>query len=392
MTTETGIRIATGGFLVTGATVLGVLFTAEPTPRQPSPAQTLRAAGNLTVPRPRSLGQPPAPGHGQLPLLQPGTVSTRQRPLTAHSQTHTASLVMALRNGDHASAAAMAIRVQEALHQDPVAMVGQLLAAFLAETDPLVMDQLAGLLAASPLALSDEALLATLERLACSDTLATRRAAALSLLGQCPAASDELITTISTRARLDLDPVVRMAAVGALAELANRSPQRSAALNNQLLDLVPAEADPAVRGAALGALKPAALDPRRHSRLCAIMDSDSHIGVRQLAAEVLGDVPPELRQTTLTRLESALTRETDYHLRRTMVTAVVRAGRHEAIPTMRRLARGTDALAADAADYLAGLERGLVDMASLWDFKQTREKERLGPAAIPGGDALVHHD
>lgn len=398
MTAETGIRIASGTLLVMGASILTVLFTAEPagTARQPSPAVILQAAGSQSATPPGSLapiGPPPsAPLHGPLALQQHGSTPARQHSLSAHSPALAADLAKALKSGNYADAAAGAIRIQEALHRDPGAMARQLLAALQAETGPLELDQLAGLLATCPLALADPAVLAALERLACRDPLAARRAAALSALAQAGDASDSLLATISARARQDLDPVVRMAAVGALAEQARRSAKRAAALNSRLLDLVPAEGEPAVRGAAVGALRPDALDARSHGRLCAILDSDPHMGVRQVAAEVLGDAPPELRQTTLTRLESALARETDYHLRRTLLTAVVRAGRQQAIAAMGRLARGSDPLAADAADYLAGLERGLVDMDKLWDFKQSRERDRLGPAAIPGDDALAHHD
>ena len=56
-----------------------------------------------------------------------------------------------------------------------------------------------------------------------------------------------------------------------------------------------------------------------------------------------------------------------------VVTAIVRAGRDGAMPTLERLAAGDSDVAKDAADYLDGLRRGLRDMDALWEHKRQRE-------------------
>ncbi len=346
-------------------------------PRGPHPSPPVTGAG--------SSSGTASPGGGSSTGSGSSTGASGGGAPTGAADGTAASLIAAARSGDAAATEAAFIRMRERLEADPDAAVADILEALARENDPLVLDRLAALLAGRPELLGDPEVLAALRKMASDDPNPDRRMATLMLLGQHLSPDQEHLDHIAFAAANDRDPDVRLAAMGALAETIRGTPELGADVNARLIALAASEGDAAVRASALGAIAGQSLDVAAIGRLERVLEGDGELGVRQVAAEVLGDAPAAHRDAAMSTLARGLGRESDYHVRRTMMTAIVRAGRNEAIPALERIVASGSNIADDAGDYLDGLRQGIVDMDRLWEHKQRRETERNGPGAVPGG-------
>jgi hypothetical protein len=242
---------------------------------------------------------------------------------------------------------------------------------FRAETDPVVLDLLASVLASDPEAADQPGVLEAFLDLARSDALAARRQAAIAWLGSAWDRDGRVREALFGIARAEADAPLRLTALGTLQVYATKNHDQAAAVNAGLLDFARSESAGEMRAQALASLEMRSAGEEAVGPLAAFL-ADPSPEARRASADKLGEAPPEARRAAFAALERALEREADPVLRPALLYNLVRAGRAEAAEALRRAAGRHPELRPHAEDYLALLAREDLEWEHL-----AREKAEL---------------
>lgn len=288
------------------------------------------------------------------------------------------SLLGALRQAhegdDPAAVSAAKARVRDLVRKDPAGALRELLGAIRASEDEAQLGLVLGLLTSDPALPRDEVRAALLD-MAQHDDVAMRRAAALHGLGQVRSPDEAQVADVAACAHGDPDPQVREAAATALGSLGDRSPGPLAASAARAIvaDLAD-EREGRVRATLVYAVRDTREQPVSDALVGALGDSDPQ--VRLAAADMLGDVAAAHRADAVSAMARAFGRETQRDVRLCLVTAIVRAGRMNALSALEGLSGGD--LQPTIDDYLAGLRSGEDNPEKLFAIRQARERARKG--------------
>jgi len=215
--------------------------------------------------------------------------------------------------------------------------------------------------------------LAALSDMAAHDDIVFHRQAAIHGLGELAGGDADRVAQVAALGRSDREGEVRETAAVTLGELGDRSPGPVAqAAAHELVQSLASERDPRVRSCLVYAFRDTRDDATAGALFSALRDDDA--GVRLAAADVLGDVAAAHRDQAVKDLAARFAQETDPQLRRTIVTAIVRAGRIGAISTLEKLQGGD--LQPFIDDFLAGLRSGEDNMEKLYAIRFSREQAR----------------
>jgi hypothetical protein len=251
----------------------------------------------------------------------------------------------------------------------------QVLEMFRTEQDGATLDVLQGTVAAVPEAADAPGVRDAFERIARSDGVPERRQAAIAFLGGASDGDGRIRRTLLSLAESDGDLSVRLTALGALGGYSQRNEGQAAAVNAGLLEIArPATAGDDVRTQALSSVEVRRADGETLRRLSELL-SDPSSAVRLASAERLGDVPPSLRDATVSALEGALSREPNGAIKSHLLASLVKAGRGESLPALERAVRDPQ-LREDALDYLQILRAGHVDWSEIAHEKSKRDAAR----------------
>ena len=233
------------------------------------------------------------------------------------------------------------------------------------ETDPYFLDVVADALSQDARLGDRRELVEAFLDMAHRDTLKDRRIAALTFLGERPRgeAMEAAFLSISQH---DADPDVRGAAVFAIRRQVDIVPSDRARLDRTLMRAAVSE-DFGVRASAVEALSLAEADDGVVSAVEGFLHDDAEPAVRVAAAEKLGQASDVQRVRALVALEQAYVRDADPRVRCSALVALVRAGRADALPVLRRLS-GTDrSLDPAIAHLVASFDAGKTDVEAMLD-------------------------
>lgn len=201
------------------------------------------------------------------------------------------------------------------------------------ETDAMLLDIVADALSRDARVGEAREVVEAFLGMALRDELPARRIAALTFLEERPRDQGMEAQFLSI-ALGDVDSQVRTAAVCALRRQVDLVSDARARLDATLLRAT-ASTDEFVRASAVEALSMREADAAQVARLLCD-DRDAH--VRTAAAEKLGEAGSTQRACALAALEESYARDADEHVQVAALVALVRAGRAEAVPALRRVA------------------------------------------------------
>ncbi len=354
--------------------VLGLVALVGVGSREPGSSSAERKAVPVRVARAR-VSSPSAAAPDASPRAREAAELARESPpvqLTAALEPFLSRLLATRQAGDENGARTRRAELSSFIAKDP----GAALAALLAELRVTGDEAAAGLILdvlTSEEALPHPEVLAALCDMASHDDVPFHRELALHGLGELPDGGADRVTQVAELARRERDPEVRETAAVALGALGDRSPgpvARSAA--GEIVDSLATETDPRVRACFLYALRDTRDQRVADALLGALGDPDQ--GVRLAAADMLGDVAALHRDQAVSALATRFEQETDPQLRRTIVAAIVRAGRMGALPVLTALPGGEEQPFID--DFVAGLRDGEDNMEKLYALRAAREKAR----------------
>lgn len=232
------------------------------------------------------------------------------------------------------------------------------------ETDPCFLDMVADALSQDARLGDRRELVEAFLDMALRDTLKDRRIAALTFLGERPR-GEAMEAAFLSMSQRDTDPDVRTAAVCAIRRQVDLVPSDRARLDRTLVRAMDSE-ESGVRASAVEALSLAEADDGVVSAVEGRLD-DAEPSVRVAAAEKLSEANDGHRARALGALERAYVRDADPRVRCAALVALVRAGRAEALPVLRRLS-GTDRSFDPAIEHLvASLAAGKTDVEAILD-------------------------
>ena len=355
--------------------VLGVVALVGAGSREPGPSFSERGPVPVPVARAR-VSSPSAATPVASPRSREATERARESPkasqLTTALEPLLSRLLATRQAGDENGARASRAELSMLIAKDPGAALAALLAGLRVAGDEaaagLILDVLT-----SEEALPHLEVLAALCDMASHDDVPFHRELALHGLGELPDGGADRVAQVADLARRERDPEVRETAAVALGALGDRSPgpvARSAA--GEIVDSLATETEPRVRACLLYALRDTRDQRVAGALLGALGDPDQ--GVRLAAADVLGDVAALHRDQAVSALATRFEQETDPQLRRTIVAAIVRAGRMGALPVLAALPGGDEQPFID--DFVAGLRDGEDNMEKLYALRAAREKAR----------------
>ncbi|MBI4618527.1 MAG: HEAT repeat domain-containing protein, partial [Planctomycetes bacterium] len=283
----------------------------------------------------------------------------------------------------------MTDRIADLLYEGTVTPA-EILDRIRAESDPDVVDALfAALQEAEDVLDGDAAALAAWLDLARTDPDPAKRASAIGALGLLADPDGTIRATLLDLARRDSDEDARFAALGALLEYVDAHPEGAGEVARAGLEIARSSGNaPEIRAEALAVVDPYYLDSSAVGEVGTFL-ADPAADVRFVAAEVLGRARAQDRQEVLGLLETSYRSEADADVRAAAVESIVRAGRHESLDVLRKLAptESDPALAAYLEDYVAVLETGEVDTDRIDELLEERLDQRLERArATPDQD------
>lgn len=238
------------------------------------------------------------------------------------------------------------------------------------EKDMTVLDTLMGVLKAYPPEANKPEIVEAFLRMS-REGDQDRRQVALAFLGGVWDQTGEVRRSLMDIARAEPNEHVRHSALNAFVEYSNRNPQAAEAINTDLLGL--AAADPKARPVSLSVLNMLEASEATVKGLASFA-TDSDIAVRVSVYDRLGDVKPEHRPIALQSLENAFTGERDEVGMGVIVNAMVRAGRAEALPALRRMSQRETGARRDILAFITVLEAGEVDWERILQRKAVLEK------------------
>lgn len=252
----------------------------------------------------------------------------------------------------------------------------ELLGWFRREEDPSSLNIVMGAISVNPRIANDTQVVSAFLEVARRDPSSNRRMEALSFLGQGAKRPPEVEREMVTLARGDADPSVRVAAIVALRQQIDIDPTAAERFNPEFLDAASHATDPAVRQQALQAVRVRELSGDQVRGMSAFLRQDEDPSVRITAADQLGEVRPQYRSAAMQTLSEGFRSDSGEDVRRACMIAIVKAGRGEAVGTLRQLREIDPRLSQDIDDYLTILGSGEVDLDRIWEEKSHLEQGR----------------
>ncbi len=254
----------------------------------------------------------------------------------------------------------------------------ELLDWFKREEDPSSLNILMASLTMDPRIANEPRVVSAFLDVARRDASPSRRMEALSFIGQGAKRSPEVERDLLSLARGDADPSIRVAAVVALRQQIDIDPSAAERYNPEFLLVAGQSADPGVRQQAIQAIRMRQAADDQVRSVAAFLRQDEDVAVRMTAAEQLGGARAQFRSTAMAALAEGFKTDATEDVRRACMLALVRAGRGEAVATLRGLRDVDPRMTQDIDDYVRILEGGEVDLDWIYD-----EKGRLERARIP---------
>lgn len=247
---------------------------------------------------------------------------------------------------------------------------------FKREEDPSSLNLLMSSLNMDPRIVNDQRVVGAFLEVARRDTSVSRRMEALYFIGQGAKRGPEVERDLLQLARGDADPSVRVAAVVALRQQIDIDPSVAERYNPEFLLVAGQSTDPGVRQQALQAVRMRQASDDQVRNVAAFLRQDDDVSVRITAAEQLGEVRAQNRATAMAALAEGFKSDATEDVRRACMLALVRAGRDEAVPTLRSLRDVDPRMAQDIDDYVQILERGEKDLDWIYEEKGRLERAR----------------
>lgn len=250
--------------------------------------------------------------------------------------------------------------------------LSHLLSRVESEEDVAVLDLLCSTLRSDPSRTGDEEVVQSFLRLARRPGHGGRQRVALAFLAGIPDSSGLILNALVDVMRTDADPDVRGTSIAALAEYASKNAQRSPSVRGALEPCL-RDPSPVIRAAAVRSFPivyPSA--DELHSIL--VLGNDSEMEVRVAVYEKLGDVRGECRGGTLEWIGNRISTEHDAVVQSVLLTSLVRVGRGDALPWLRRMESMEPAIRGEVKGFIRALELGELD----WDRILERKAEFQG--------------
>lgn len=287
------------------------------------------------------------------------------------------SLHDAVRNSDPEAQTEAQRKLCEWVGEDPQRAI-ELIDWFKREEDPSSLNILMASLTMDPRVANEPRVVSAFLDIARRDSSLSRRMEALAFMGQGAKRSPEVERDLLALARGDADPQIRVAAVVALRQQIDIDPSAAERYNPEFLLVAGQSSDPGVRQQAVQAVRMRQAADDQIRSVAAFLRQDEDVAVRVTAAEQLGEVRAQYRSTSMAALAEGFKSDATEDVRRACVLALVRAGRGEAVATLRGLRDIDPRMTQDIDDYVTILERGEVDLDWIFD-----EKGRLEQARFP---------
>ncbi len=265
--------------------------------------------------------------------------------------------------------------LKEYVAGDP-ARAKELVDIFKRETEPAILEILAGALLSDPQIANAPELVQGFLSIARDDRNSDRRGQALLFLSGVTEISPQLVSDIVTLARNETDMQVRIGSISALTQYMQTHKEFSGQINETFIEIAKTDKDETVRGTAIQSLNLRESGAQSLDAVSDVLRADQASGVRAVAAMIMGDAPPQQRQFVMGKLEEAFTGEQDREVKRSMITSVVRAGREDALQSLERMRSSDPKYTDDVNDYIEILRTGERDMDKIWDQKFQREQAR----------------
>jgi hypothetical protein len=227
------------------------------------------------------------------------------------------------------------------------------------ENDVAVLDVLMGVLKENPPVANEPEVVQSFLRMAQETASEDRRQVALAFLGGAWDQNGDVGRLLLDLSRAEPSPRVRLSALAALEEYTIRNPAGAEAVNGELLAIASA-APPLVRSASLRSINMGEAGAGTVRGVIGHTE-DPAVEVRICAYERLGESKADFRGMVLSALEVALERERDEVGLGQAVTALVKAGRAEALPALRRMAHRNSPVQEEVLAFLRALEAGETD-------------------------------
>ncbi len=281
----------------------------------------------------------------------------------------------AVHKGDGEAMTEVQRKLSEWVGDDPQRAL-ELLGWFRREADPSSLNIVMGSISVNPRIANDTQVVSAFLDVARRDPSSNRRMEALQFLGQGGKRPPEVEREMVTLARGDPDPSVRVAAIVALRQQIDLDPTAAQRFNPEFLDAASHATDPQVRQQALQAVRIRELTGDQVRGMAAFLRQDEDPSVRITAAEQLGDVRPQYRTSAMETLSEGFRSDSGEDVRRACMLAIVKAGRGEAVGTLRQLREIDPRLSQDIDDYLGILGNGEIDLDRIWEEKAHLEQGR----------------
>lgn len=331
--------------------------------------------------RPR-IGRSTTLAASSTPGLQPRTLTANRGTSTSSSSVPNTSATLAQSPGSSEDMPwkDRVEKLGDQLRHNPD-MIGSLMETISTETDPEMLSMLAEVVFHNGDVLASKLPVQQLLKMAKSDPVEARRAAALRMLAAVANVTPEIIRAVSDIAQSDRSLDMRVSAIGTTSFWVNRHPELREQLFHELLQTRNASEDPTVRGLSIQtiALQDAPLKGETLNAMIDALRTEKVTDNKALAALGLsGAAGPDTRALIVGELAAAFERESDTTFKRQMMVDIVRAAGAESPEYLKKLKVDTDPLLAqDYLDYLEILaqEPGAT-YERIWDAKVARDSAR----------------
>ena len=260
----------------------------------------------------------------------------------------------------------------------------EILELFRKETDASVLEILTGALQGDPQIAGDPAMVQNILAMAREDENPDRRAQALAFLGNAQEVTPQLVGDVVALARASTDPRVKTQGLSTLAQFMQGHPELGPQINDTFLEVARSDADPVVRRTAMESLDLNRAGPQAADAVAQLLRSDPSPDLRSMAALKLADGPPQQRCAAMAQMEEVFVKDQDPQLRAALIENVVRAGRRDALASLKRMDAADPTRHQQIQDYVEILGAGFVDMSDIDREMQRRMESRgVGEAGRP---------
>ncbi|MGI8965382.1 MAG: hypothetical protein ACR2H1_04755 [Limisphaerales bacterium] len=286
-----------------------------------------------------------------------------------------ARLKTALQQEDVTTVQALFAKLTQDLIDHPEHL-DEILQSLKTETDPLFLAYISRIIEGGN-ALGNKAVTDTALEMAQNGVALASQHAGLLLLEKVPEIAPDVAEKVNHISREAGDILVRTSAMATMTSWMTDHPQMATGLAGELLKTIEASNSLEVR--ANGLLFVAAHIkqlPENFTTTMADYLHDSSHYLRTTAAEALGKAPETMKSFVVPHLEQAFAAETDLIAQRTILTAIVRAGKGDAGEILKRLSP-----TGDVKELQSILERGLTDPNEIIQEKAKLDSEKGRPLA-----------